>query len=182
VAVHLRHEGLAEAHHLAVGAAPGVEVGAALGAADRHARERVLEDLLEAEELDDAEVDGRMEAEAALVGAKRAVELDAEAPVDLHLAGVILPGHAEDDLPLRLADPLDDPMTAVLGELRQHRSERAEHLAHRLMEFRLAGVAPQDILIDGFQTLMQCHMVCYSLIGGIVVVASCRRTSDAMPM
>jgi uncharacterized protein with PIN domain len=49
---------LAEAHDLAVGAALGIEVRAALAAADRHAGERVLEDLLEAEELDDAEIDG----------------------------------------------------------------------------------------------------------------------------
>ena len=106
VAVELGHEGLAEAHHLAFGAALGVEVRAALAAADRQAGERVLEDLLEAEELHDAEVDGGVEAQTALVGTERGVELDPEAAVDLHVAGVVDPGDAEDDLPLRLADAL----------------------------------------------------------------------------
>ena len=45
--------------------------------------ERVLEDLLEGEELQDAEVDRGMETQAAFVGADRAVHLDAEAAVDM---------------------------------------------------------------------------------------------------
>src|SRR5690606_27181025 len=106
--VQFGHEALAEAHDLAVAAALRIEVRAALGAADRHAGQRVLEDLLEAQELDDPEVHGRVEAQAALVGAEHAVELHAEAAVDLHLAAVVLPRHAEDDLALRFADALDD--------------------------------------------------------------------------
>ena len=114
VAVELGHEGLAEPHDLGVGAALGVEVRPALAAADRHAGERVLEDLLEAEELHDAEVDAGVEPQAALVGPERGVELDPEAAVDLHLAPVVDPRHPEDDLPLRLADPLDHPGVGVL--------------------------------------------------------------------
>ena len=91
VAVQLGHEGLAEAHDLVVAAALGVEVGAALAAADGHAGQGVLEDLLEAEELDDAQVHRGVEPQAALVGAERGVELHAEAAVDLHLAGVVRP-------------------------------------------------------------------------------------------
>ncbi len=83
VAVQLRHERLAEAHHLGVGAALGVEVGAALGASDRQRGERVLEDLLEAEELHDAEVHGRVEPQTALERTERGVELDAETAVEL---------------------------------------------------------------------------------------------------
>src|SRR5690606_41500146 len=56
MAVQLGHEALAEPHDLGVAAALRVEVGAALAAADRHAGERVLERLLEPEELDDPEV------------------------------------------------------------------------------------------------------------------------------
>src|SRR5690606_38867243 len=74
----LGHEGLAEAHDLALAAALGIEVRPALAAADGHSRQRVLEDLLEAQELDRAEHHARMEAQAALVGAERGVELHAE--------------------------------------------------------------------------------------------------------
>jgi len=115
VAVELGHERLAEPHDLVVGLAARVEVRTALTAADRHAREGVLEDLLKTEELDDAEVDARVEAQAALVGAEHRVELDTEAAVDLHVTGVVGPGHAEDDLALGFADALQHPPAGVLG-------------------------------------------------------------------
>src|SRR5690606_18986910 len=66
VAGELGHERLAEAHHLGVRPAVRVEVAAALGPADTLPGERVLEDLLEAQELHDAEVHARVEAEPAL--------------------------------------------------------------------------------------------------------------------
>src|SRR3712207_7932937 len=51
----LGHERLAEPHHLGVALPLRVEVGAPLAAAHRQRRERVLEDLLEREELQQAE-------------------------------------------------------------------------------------------------------------------------------
>ena len=77
VAGELGHEALAEAHDFAVALALRVEVRAALAAAHGKRGEGVLEDLLEGEELEHAEVDARMEAQAALVGADGAVHLDA---------------------------------------------------------------------------------------------------------
>src|SRR5690554_371603 len=70
VAVEFVHEGLTETHDLLIGAALGVEVGAALATADFQASEGVFEDLFEAEEFDDAGVYGRMKAKAALVRAE----------------------------------------------------------------------------------------------------------------
>ena len=132
----------------------GVEVGAALAAADRHAGQGVLEDLLEAEELDDAEVDRRVEPQPALVRAERAVELDAEAAVDLDLAAVVLPRHPEDDLALGLADPLDDLVVGELGVLGDHRAEDVEDLADRLVELGLARVATQHLVEDRLELLV----------------------------
>ena len=57
----LGHEALAEAHDLRVGLALGVEVAAALAAADGQAGQAVLEDLLKAQKLDDALVHGGVE-------------------------------------------------------------------------------------------------------------------------
>src|SRR5699024_2809753 len=57
VPVHLGHEGLAEPHHLGVAASLGVEIATALATADGHTGQGVIEDLLEAEELHDAQVD-----------------------------------------------------------------------------------------------------------------------------
>ena len=69
VAVQGGHEALAEPHDLGVGLAGGIKVGAALAAADGQAGQGVLEDLLEAQELDDAGIHVGLEAQAALVGA-----------------------------------------------------------------------------------------------------------------
>ncbi len=137
----LGHERLAEAHDLALRTPLRIEIGAALAAADRHAGQRVLEHLLEAEKLHGAEIDGRVKAQSALERAQRGIELDAEAPVDLHLAFVVDPRHAEDDLPLRLADALDQRILGVVGMLGDHRAEALEHLSNGLMELFLGGIA-----------------------------------------
>jgi hypothetical protein len=115
VLVKFTHEGNAEAADLAVGLALGVEVGATLATAHVEAGQGVLEDLLEAQELEDAEVDGGVQSQAALVGAEGRVELDSEGIVDLDLAGIVLPHNAElDDA---LGDGDDFEGVAVLGVL-----------------------------------------------------------------
>lgn len=75
----------------------------------------ILEDLLEAEELEDRQVDGRVESQTSLVRAEGGVELDAVAAVDLELAVVILPDDAELDDALGDGDDLEGG--AVLGVL-----------------------------------------------------------------
>ena len=56
-----------------------------------------------------------MEAQAALVRAERAVELHPEAAVDVDLAAIVGPDHAEDDLPLGLADALEELGRGIRG-------------------------------------------------------------------
>src|SRR5699024_4401131 len=99
----LGHERLAEPHYLTVGATLGIEVAASLAPTDGQSSQRVLEDLLEAEEFDDAQVDAGMKPQAPLVRAQGGVELHAETTVDLHGPRVIHPGNAEDDLTFGLA-------------------------------------------------------------------------------
>src|SRR5262249_60156673 len=100
------------------------------------------------------EVDARVEAEPALVGAEGAVELDPEAAVDVDLAVVGLPRHPEDDLALRLADALDDLLAAQLGVLAQERAEGGEALTHLLGELGLRGVAAEDIVVHVLELLV----------------------------
>src|SRR5690606_243010 len=154
----------AEAHDLAIRPAMRVEVGTSLAAADRQPGQGVLEDLLEAEELDDPEVDRRVEADAALVGAERGVELDPEAAVDLDIALVIDPWHPEDDLPLRLADPLDQRMFDIGGMFGHNPPEAFEHFADGLMELGFAGIAVQHLDEDGFELFVNlCHSSCSAM-------------------
>ena len=137
MAAQLSHEGLAEAHDLSVGLALRVEVGTALAAAHRQRGQGVLENLLEAKELDDGQVDRRVEAQTALVGADRGVELHTVAAVDLNLALVVNPGHAELDGALRLDDALQYTGLLVLRVLLDNRLQGLEDLANGLQELRL---------------------------------------------
>ncbi len=123
VAIEFGHEALAETHDFIIGLAFGIKIGPSLAAADRHAGQGVLEDLLEAEELDDTEVDRGVEAQAALVGTKCAVEFNAETAVDVNLPLVVLPGYPEDDLPFRFADALDDLALKVFRVFGDDRSQ-----------------------------------------------------------
>ena len=141
VTIQLGHKRLAEVHDLVVGLALGVEVGAALAAAHGKRGEGVLQDLLEAEELEHAEGDGRVKAKAALVGTDGGVELDAVTAVDLNLAGVVDPRHAEHDHALGLNEALKDGGLLVLGMRIKGGLQGAEDLGCGLEELLLLGIA-----------------------------------------
>ena len=145
VAVQGLHEALAEPHDLRVGLAGGIEVRAALGAADGQAGQAVLEDLLEAQELDDAGIYILLEPQAALVGADGAVELATVADVGMPGAVVRHPHHAEGEHPLRLHHPVQKIRFLILRMFLDHRLQGRENLLHSLDEFRLIGVLGLDI-------------------------------------
>ena len=154
--VQLRHEGLAKTHNLGFGLALRVEVRTTLAAADGKAGQRVLKNLLEAKELDDAQVHARVEAQAALIRAEGRVELHAEATVDLNLAVVIDPWNTEDELAFGLAQPLDQAIISVVRVLVEDDLEGIQDLSERLVEFRFARITLEelavivgDLLVDG---------------------------------
>lgn len=59
------------------------------------AGQSVLEDLLEAQELENGQVHRGMKAQSSLVGSQGGIELDAISAIDLDLALVVLPDDAE---------------------------------------------------------------------------------------
>jgi len=91
----LLHECIAETADLVVGFAFRIKVGAALGTTHVDSGQGVLEDLLEPEELEDREIDGRVETKSSLVGAECRVELNAIATLDMGLSMIVLPDDAE---------------------------------------------------------------------------------------
>ena len=113
--VEFGHERLAEPHDFGIGLALGVKVGTALAAADGQTGKRVLEDLFETKEFNDAKVDGRVEAEPTLIGAKRRVELHPEAAVNLNNTLIVYPGNTEHELSLWFAQPLNETVVRVVG-------------------------------------------------------------------
>ena len=155
MAEQFRHEALAETHDFAVAAALAGRVGAlfrievrtAFAAAHRQRRQRVFENLLEAEEFQNGEVDRRIETETAFVRADGRIELDAVAAIDTDDAFVVNPRNAEDDRAFRLDDPFQNGFRLIFGMRVHHGGERGENLFHGLQEFRLVRV----LLLHVFQ-------------------------------
>ncbi|MNP03082.1 hypothetical protein D3C76_949540 [compost metagenome] len=141
VTVQLAHESLAEAHDFGVALAFGVEIRTTLATAHGQRRQRVLEGLLEGEELQDSQIHRRMETQATLVRADGAVHLDTETAIDLHLAVIVDPGHAEHDGPLRLADALKNAGAQVMRIGFKKGPQATQHFFDGLMKFRLVRVA-----------------------------------------
>ena len=145
VAEELGHEALAEAHDFVVALALRVEVRTALAAAHRQRRQRVLEDLLEGEELQDAEVDRRVEAQPALVRPDGAVHLDPESAVDPVRPLVVLPRHPEHEDALGLDDPLEDLRAPVFRPLLEDELKRLGNLLDRLVKLGFGRVLGLDL-------------------------------------
>ena len=81
-----------------------------------------------------------MKAHAALERADRRAVLYAPAAVHMGLAGVIGPGHAELDHPLRLHQTLQQAVFQVAGVTLQERPQALDHFFHGLQEFRLMRI------------------------------------------
>ena len=136
-----RHEAVAEAHHLIVALALGVEVRTALAPAHGESCEGVLEDLFEAQELEHREGDGRMEAEASFVRPDRVVELHPVALVHVDFSGVVLPCYSEGDRSIGLGDPLQNLGALVVVVVGHERVYGVDDLPCRLVKFRLVGIS-----------------------------------------
>ena len=152
--VELAHEGLAEAHDLAVALALRVEIRPTLAAAQRKGREGVLVDLLEGEELQNTEIHGRVEAQTALVRADRAVHLDPVAAVHLNRSFIIDPGDPEDDDPFRLHHAVEDLALQILRISFEQRPDRLDDFASRLMEFELGRGSVNEIIHEPVNGLL----------------------------
>ena len=127
VAPQFAHEGLAEAHDLMVGPALGIEVAAALAAAHGQAGQGVLEALFVGEELERVLGHGRVEAQAALVGADEIRVLDPPAGVDLDGVLVIEPFDAEADDAVGDQQAFEHARVGVLRVFLDQRADRAPH-------------------------------------------------------
>lgn len=103
----LAHESTAKLSDLIVGFPLRIEISTTLAAAHVQAGQRILEDLLEAQELQDGQVHGWVESKTTLVWTKGRVELDSVATVDLDFALVVLPDNSELDYSLRYGGDLE---------------------------------------------------------------------------
>ncbi|MPM53074.1 hypothetical protein SDC9_99838 [bioreactor metagenome] len=142
----LGHEGLAEAHDFSGALALGVEVRAALAAAHGQRGQRVLEGLFESQELQHRQVHRGVEAQAALEWTDGHAVLDAEAAVDLNVAMVVGPGHAEHHHAFRLDEALEQALLGVARVLFDEGPQALHHFRDGLQELWLTGIALGDLL------------------------------------
>ena len=152
VAIELGHERLTEALDFGVGLALRIEIRSALRAAHRQARQAVLEDLFEAEKLQDRQIDRRMKSQAALVRADRVAELHAIPAIDLDAARIVEPRHAEDDDPIGLGEPIENARLLVLGTFEHERHQGFGDFPYRLVKLRLVRTALGELrheVVDG---------------------------------
>ena len=155
VTAQLGHEALAEAHDFSIRLALRIKVGAALAAADWQGSQGILEHLLKAQELDDAQIYGWMEAQAALVRSNGTVELYAVTLVYMHLACIISPRNAEHYNALRLYDTLKNSRLLILRVLLQYRSNRSQNLFYSIVELGLAWIFSLNLCDDFFNITCQ---------------------------
>ena len=148
--IEFAHERLAEAHDLGTAAAAWRKIAASLAATHGQRGQRILESLLETEELHNAQVDRRVETQTALVRADGAVELHAIAYIDMNFALVVGPRHTEHDDTLRFDDTFDDLCFLKFRMLVVHILDGMKHFFYCLKEFRLSWMLLSQVLHDFF--------------------------------
>src|SRR5690606_1812258 len=133
-----------ETHDLCIGLTLGVEVRAALTAAHGQGGERVLEGLLESQELEDGQIHRGVKAHPALVRANSGAVLDAEGTIDVDLALIVDPGDAELNRAFGFNQALQKPLFGVARVAFDEWPEAAHDLVDRLHELRLVWIAGLD--------------------------------------
>ena len=117
-----------------------IEFGATLRAAHRQRGERVLEGLLKSKELHDTQVHTRVESDAAFVGTDGGVHLYAEAAIDLYLALVVHPRHAEHNHALWFDHALQHFLLAQIRIGEHHRCHALQHFFYCLMKLQFTRI------------------------------------------
>ena len=94
-----------------------------------------------------------METQSALIRTNGAVELHTVARIDVHLALIVGPRHAEHDHALWLNEALDDLGLLKLRMLIVDIMNRDQHFFHSLQKLRFSGMLPHE----SFQYLFNFH-------------------------
>ena len=134
------HKALTEAHHFCVALAFWIEITAALAAADRQRRQRVLEDLFKRQEFHHPQRHRRMKPQTAFIGTQNTVVLNTVTAVDMHLSLIVHPRHFKLDNPLRFCQAFQNRHFLIFRMMIKNQADRCQHFFHRLQKFGLRGV------------------------------------------
>ncbi len=148
MAEQFHHEALAESHDFLIGPAFGVKIRSAFSAAHGKGRQCIFKHLLKGQKFQNTEIDRRMKPQAALVGTDDAAHLNAIPAVDMNLAFVIHPGHAELNHPLRLHQSFQNSGLPIIRIPFQNGLNRFKDFFNRLMEFVFVWIPVFHVLND----------------------------------
>ena len=154
VTIEFIHECLAETHHFSVALTAGREVRTTLSTAHGECGERVLEGLLECEELQDTEVYALVETDTALVRTDDVVVLYTVTHVGLYVALVIYPRNTEADNAIGNAQTLDEVPLVEFGVLVVLLFDCTQNLTNGLNVLRLVWKSLLEILYNLCCTLL----------------------------
>lgn len=98
-----------------------------------------------------------MEPQSPLAGTDGRAELHPIATVHPHAAAVVNPRDPEDDLPLRLRQPLKDPRPLKPRIGIHYRLQRGKNLENRLQEFLFTGIPSFDLPVYPVNILVLKH-------------------------
>src|SRR5439155_9962611 len=106
----------------------------------RQTCKRVLKNLFERQEFDDAGTDGWMKTQSPFVRAKRAIPLHAKATVHLDLSFVVDPRNAKLNHSFRFHQTLKNSGVAAFLAALDDRPDGFQHFSDRLKKFRLVRI------------------------------------------
>ncbi len=156
--VQFGHQRLAEAHHFAFAFAFRIKIAAAFTAAHRQGGEGIFKGLFKAEELQDRQVNRRVETHPALEWTNRRAELDTPGAVDLHLITVVNPHYAELDHALGFNQAFKQRHLTVARVLFQEWPEGGHHFTYGLSKFALMWVTLLNAVQKGFKRARLVHI------------------------
>src|SRR5690606_28615379 len=130
------HERLAETHDFRLTLSLRIKVAAALTATEHLPSQCILEYLFKSQELQDAQVDRRMESQPAFVRADRTGKANTPGAVDLDFVVIVSPCNAKRVNAFRFGESFEyrclDPFRMFI----KHRGKRRNNLIHCLQELR----------------------------------------------
>jgi hypothetical protein len=99
-----------------------------------------------------------MKSDAAFVWPQSAIELDAEAAVNLEFALVILPGDAEDYLSFWFDKAVEDFGLDIFRMLVEDRLETVQYFLYGLMELCFARITFENLFINRLDNAVRFHL------------------------
>ena len=157
------HQCLAEAHHLTFAFAFWIEVRTPFATAHRQGCQGVFKGLFKAEEFQNREVYGRVEAHPAFERPDSRAELDAPCAVHLNLITVVYPHHAELNDALRFNQSFQQGKLTIARVLLEERPEGRHDFAYGLSKLGLVWVALLNMSQEGIKGASLVHKYKYLL-------------------